>query len=578
MADSGQPPRRRLVPWNPEETGPDGSAPPPLPPDRQPRGRPPLKWIALGVAVLVLALLVWRVVAVLPEFLPERAEREVPAETPPEGEEGAAAEPPPTGERSDARTARDHARALRDAVRMEAAGSPREGALLEIERYFVRAERAEDRRAYAEAEAEYRRAVRELEALRGDVSAWRAAREGIAELEDNLREVQVEEAFEADALREVREGLSRARTSMEIGRYGEAANLAASATARLAEARQSAAGRLEAEVSRGQRALAEGDGATAIEAFDRVLALDPAHEAAAVGRQRAETIEEVSARMREGRRLEERGDLRGALAAYGAAADLDEYAVDARQAVSRVRRALRDKAVEDGFREVAQLIEADRWDEAERRLRDLRGEYPEDNRIAGRMEAFAEERRLNRVRVALIAAREAESAREWERARGIYRDLIDTGVDRSEVIEGYERTGRVLRAKQAFAINIRIAREAADRGDYQDAITRFNAAMEQKPDYVDLTTEQVALQSFLEQQSRPVPVTFISDGRTLVSYIGPMNRSPAVMEREQTVELLPGRYRIRGARMRFRPVEFELLVRGDEPPGPVRVIAHERER
>ena len=575
MADSGQPRRRRLVPWNPEEAGPEGGAPRPPPPS--PGGRSPLKWVLLAVAALVLAVLVWRVVVALPEFLPDRAQEEAPADpvpqpVPPD------VEPPPTGDRSDARAARDHARALRDAVRLEAAGSPQEGTLLDIERHFVRAERAEERRAYAEAQSEYRRAVRELEELRRGVAAWRAARDGIDALEENLRDVRLVDAFEADALREVREGLSRARAAMEIGRYGEAANLAKSAAARLAEARQSARGRLEAEVARGQRALAEGDAAAAVEAFDRVLDLDPANEAAGIGRQRADTIEEVNARMREGRRLENAGDLRGALAAYAGAADLDEYAVDARQAVSRVRRALRDQAVEDGFREVSRLIKADRWDEAEQRLRDLRAEYPEDNRIARRMEAFAEERRLNRVRVALIAAREAESAREWERARSIYRDLIDTRVDRPEVIEGYERTGRVLRAKQAFAINIRIARDAADRGDYQDAITRFNAAMERKPDYVDLTPEQEQLQRFLEQQSRPVPVTFVSDGRTLVSYVGPMNRSPAVMEREETVELLPGRYRVRGSRSRFRPVEFELLVRGDEPPGPVRVVAHERDR
>ena len=576
MADPGQPPRRRLVPWNPEEAGPEGGAARP-PPSPSPRGGGPLKWIALAVAVLVLALLVWRVAVVLPEFLPGRAQTETPAEPVPEPDP-AIDGPEPTGDRSDARALRDQARALRDAVRLEAAGFPGEGALLDIERYFVRAERAEERRAYAEAESEYRRAVRELEALRRKIAAWRAAYDGIEQLEEDLREAPLAEVFETDALGEVREGLSRARTAMEVGRYGEAADLAASASARLAEARQSARGRLQTVVARGQRALAEGDAATAVEAFDRVLELEPANEAAAVGRQRADTIADVHARMLEGRRLENAGDLRGALAEYAGAADLDEYAADARQAVSRVRRALRDEAVEDGLREVARLIEADRWEDAEQRLRDLRAEYPEDNRLARRMEAFAEERRLNRVRVALVAAREAESAREWERARRIYRDLIDTGVDRPEVIGGYERTGRVLRAKQAFAINIQIAREAADRGDYQDAITRFNAAMEQKPDYVDLTPEQEQLQRFLEQQSRPVPVTFVSDGRTLVSYIGPMNRSPAVMEREQTVELLPGRYRIRGSRPRYRPVEFEILVRGDEPPGPVRVIAHERER
>lgn len=575
MADSGKTPRRRLVPWNPEDAGSEGSASPP--PPRRPGGGVSRKWIVLGAALVLVGALAWRIIVVLPEFLPDRAETEAPVGTSPDFDPSSP-ESPPTGERGDARAARDHAVALRDAVRREAVGFPGEGALLEIERNFVRAERAVERRDYAAAEAEYRRAVRDLENLRGKVSAWRAAGEAIGQLEEDLLEVRVVEAFEADGLDAVREGLSRAEAALEIGRYGEAAQLAAATQDRLTEARRAAMERMEAEVARGQRALAKGDEAAAVEAFERVLELAPTHEAAVVGRQRADTIAEVSVRMERGRRLEAAGDLRGALAEYAEAADLDEFAVDARQGVSRVRRALRDEAVEDGIREVNRMVKSDRWEEAEQRLRDLRAEYPEDDRINRRLGVFAEERRLNRVRVALIAAREAESAREWERARGIYRDLIDTGVDRPEVVQGYERTGRILRALQAFAVNMRLAREASKRGDYQDAITRFNAAMERKPDYVDLSAEDAELERFLRLQSVPVPVTFISDGRTLVSYTGPMNRSPAVMGSEQTVELLPGRYRIRGSRMRHVPVEFEILVRGDQPPPPVRVVARERER
>lgn len=564
------------MPWNPEDAGPDATGSP-SPPPRRPGRRGSRKWIVFAAAFVLLGALAWRVIVVLPEFLPDRSAAEAPAAEFSDPD-ASSTESPPTGERSATRAARDHAEALRDVVRREGAGFPGEGALLEIERNFVRAERAAERRDYAAAEAEYRRAVRGLENLRGKISAWRAAKEAIGQLEEDLRDVRVLEAFEADGLTAVRGGLASAGAALEIGRHGEAAQLASAAQARLAEARQAAMDRMEAEVARGQRALAKGDKATAIEAFERVLELDPTREAALVGRQRADTIAEVSARMERGRRLEAAGDLHGALAEYAEAAGLDAFAVDARQGASRVRRALRDEAVEAGIRAVNRMVGANRWEEAEQRLRELRAEYPEDDRLKRRREVFAEERRLNRVRVALIAAREAESAREWERARGIYRDLIDTGVDRPEVVQGYERTGRILRALQAFTVNLRLAREASERGDYQDAITRFNAAMERKPDYVDLTAEDAELERFLRMQSVPVPVTFLSDGRTLVSYMGPMNRSPAVMGSEETVELLPGRYRIRGSRMRYVPVELEILVRGDRPPPTVRVVARERER
>ena len=533
-------------------------------------------WIIL--ALLAFALLGWRVIVVWQEFVAEEQKEETVAGPTQDADLREQERPPPTGDRTGMNAARERASALRSTARSEAVSVTDSGALLDIERLFVQAERAAEGRNFAEAERLYRTAEQSLEELLETIRLERSARSVVEVLEKALAADVAVATFFAQPLRSVRDQLSEAQAALAAGRYGHADSIAQEAHEAFSNLQERASTEVERLVRAGQQALAEGEADRAKEQFEAVLKANPDDERARIGLRRSETIERVRRWIVEGDELEAAGDFKGALAAYQEASELDPYSVEAAQKALRVARAVVDDEVDEGLAGVDRLQEEGRWDEAKQRLHALVGTFPDHQRLVDRVEQFERERRQNQVRQSLIAARTAEHGRDWERARQLYEDLIALGIDRAEVIDGLERTGRVMRALQAFNFNMHAATVAAEQFEFQEAITRFNEAMAHKPDYLELSSVQAELERSLTIQSQPVAVSFETDGRTLVSYFGPMNRAPAAMGRAETIELLPGRYRVRGTRRGYRPVEFELVVRADQAMDRIRVVAAERER
>ncbi len=574
MSEPDERKTHRLVHWDPHaDASTPGSRPPPPPP---PRRRYTRLWLIL--LFLGLLLLGWRMLVVWQEVSAE-AEQAEPGDGQvsemhlPEGER-----PAPTGDREGMQAARERASLLRSTARIEAANRADSAALLNIERLFVQAERAAEGRDFAGAEHLYRTAEEDLNELLATIRSERSARLGIEALEKALAADSAVAALFADELASVFSQLREAQTALAAGRSLDADSTAKRASQDFSELQEAAVSELDRLVRTGQVALSEGEAAKAKQVFETVLEANPDDERARIGRLRSETIEAVRHLIAEGDALSAVGNLQGAFAAYQAAAELDSYSVEATQKATRMARARVDAEVDAGLAQVDRLQEEGQWEEAKQQLQALVDAFPDHRALADRMNRFEQDRRQNQIRQSLIAARIAEESRNWERARQLYEDLVALGIDRPEVIDGLERTGRVMRALQAFHFNMRAATAAAEQFEYQEAITRFNEAMANKPDYLELSSAQADLEGFLTAQSQPVAVRFETDGLTLVSYFGPMNRAPAAMAREASIELLPGRYRVRGTRRGYRPVEFELVVRADQTMDRVRVVANERER
>lgn len=580
MSEDGPAKRRKILHWDPtvapgapaSAASSGGAAPPPAPGGPPPRRRP---WVWVGLVALVAfgAWFGWRVHTVLQEW-PEEGEvtvvdspdTPVPESPPPSSPPRAAAEA--------ARTAAESA--LQNARRQIAGGSGAER-LFALERSFADGDRALGRREWDAATARFT-AVREgVQRLLSDMRAETEAEALIENFDERYAAARVARAYNPQGLQSAVDLHRRAEEAYRAARFVEARDRAREALAALEAAAAAAQTQLDNALRSGRQALAEGDGPRAQEIFQRILQRLPDEEAAVIGERRAATIADVLLLLSRAQAEEAAGDLPNARTIYARALELDPLAADAQQALSRIDRKLEDQAVTEALARVASLQQAGRWDAAEAEIDALRQRYPANGRVRERAEAFAADRRAARLQISLRAAREAEIANEWSRARQIYLDLFALGFDRPEVVGGIERTGTVLRAEQAFHFNVNAAATAAANHDYQEAISLFNNALANKPGFVSLTMEQEALRELLDRQSRPVPVRIETDGRTLVGYTGPQNRAPAIMGRSEVVELLPGRYRMRGAKARYRSVDVEVIVRAGEPTPVVRLIPTERQ-
>jgi len=169
---------------------------------------------------------------------------------------------------------------------------------------FEEAQRALQRKDAQDVLAELLAYQSELDAL--DVAVW-----GQQDYEASLEQASIGDAYYRA------QDFVLARESYENGREG------------LSSLIDSIPSVLELLLSEAERLLIGLDSAQALTKYTLALLLDPENDLAQIGEQRALTLDEVSALLREADDLVEDGDLQQALANYRKVLDLDSYNEDA---------------------------------------------------------------------------------------------------------------------------------------------------------------------------------------------------------------------------------------------------------
>lgn len=113
------------------------------------------------------------------------------------------------------------------------------------------------------------------------------------------------------------------------------------------------------------------------------------------------------------------------------------------------------------------------------------------------------------------------------------------------------------------------AEQLLAKAEFQLGIRTYNRAMAAKPAHVPVTERAKVLQAALAAQSKPVDVTFASDGQTWVSVTNVRAPSKFVTS---AVKLLPGNYHFMGRRKGVCDVMIEIAVRHDSSLPPITVV------
>lgn len=113
------------------------------------------------------------------------------------------------------------------------------------------------------------------------------------------------------------------------------------------------------------------------------------------------------------------------------------------------------------------------------------------------------------------------------------------------------------------------AEQLLAKAEFQLGIRTYNRAMAAKPADFPVTERVKQLQAALAAQSKPVDVTFASDGQTWVSVTNVRAPSKFVTS---AAKLLPGNYQVIGRRKGYRDVTIEIAVRDDASLPPITVV------
>ena len=307
--------------------------------------------------------------------------------------------------------------------------------------------------------------------------------------------------------------------------------------------------------------------------FNEILAAQPDNELAKRNLERAKNIDIFVPLFQKAKDLEKDGELEEALEAYTKAFELDPHSARAQQGKVRVARRIERERFETFESTGKEAEEAGDWDLAIENYEEAVKAFPDEEDFQEALKRSQEEGLLAKVNTGLDSAFNFEEEYEWSKARDQFNEVLNLDRENEEALDGLLRTGNMIRILIRYDNLLEDSRELAQRGEFQKAIADFNQAMAMKPSYLPLDASAQQLQKMLRQQTTPVIVEFISDGKTFVSVSGYEIIGQFESHRRK---FLPGNYRILGRRKGYRNVVLEVRVRSGKQLQPIKVICYQR--
>ncbi|MBM3853288.1 MAG: hypothetical protein FJ399_09040 [Verrucomicrobia bacterium] len=423
---------------------------------------------------------------------------------------------------------------------------------------------------------EYARAFEVISALNQDIDAFTKnvkikgeAKQGYDKILLRIKDLEIARTLAPAALEAAFEAAGAGRQLLNDGNFTGAKKVFDRGEAELAKAERALADFVRENLLVGQRALSKGEKEEAKRAFQAAMEKSPGNDVATKGLQRAENIDRVYALLQQGERLEKERRYAEASESFKKAFALDAQSAAAQEGQARTARLEKETKFAAAKAAADEALKARDWSKAIAELQNALKVYPQKADVMAQLKAARESAHREAVQKSLARGFEYEKAYQWGEAREAYNETLQLDPDHAEAKEGYTRAGGIIRALLQYYKYIEAAEQLANKADFQGAIRRFNQAIDNKPAYLALSDQVQQLQVLLTSQSRPVEVTFNSDGNTWVQIV---NVRPPQKFETMPIRMYPGDYEVIGRRKGYRDVTMLLQVRNGTPP-PVVTVA-----
>ncbi len=357
-----------------------------------------------------------------------------------------------------------------------------------------------------------------------------------------------ETAAEADRL------LAEHQNKQAAAKYQEAItalkSLQASRPALLADA-----------LTAGTRALAEGNGETAIKFFTRALALDPASDEARRGLDRAKNIDQIMALYAEAQAAQEKDELKAAEDILSRIRTLDREFQPAVSALVLVRAKLEEQAFNGAMAGFVQALTEKRSKAARAYLDRAEKLRPQSSMVRDGKKQLQQLAALQTLRRLQSQYGKAVTSENWAQARDICRQALQVDPRAAFAQAGLEKAKKRLaldRAMQAILDDpLRLQEKAVLAQARQTVAVAGNVPAPGSR----LKRQLTDVAALLAVADRPVEVVLQSDNATeIVIYrVGKIGRF-----NQKIVRLRPGHYTVVGSRPGFRDVRREFEVRAND--------------
>jgi tetratricopeptide (TPR) repeat protein len=441
--------------------------------------------------------------------------------------------------------------------------------LVLIEKAFLGGEELLAAQNYRAAYAHFTALGREIDAFGEEVKLKQSTQTAYDEVLVRMREVDRARSLASAEFETAFASAGAGRQFFLDGSFAMARKQFDAAFAALDRADQALKAFVDESIRQALTAVAAGEKATALAAFQSALEKDPSNEVALQGLKRAEVADRVRALILQGEAYEQRKEHALAAESFGKAFELDGFSAVAQQGKSRNERLQRETELNAALAEATQHRDAGEWPKAIAAYERALKVNPQDATVTKLLAEARETAHREAVKTALGKAMAYEDKYEWEQARGAYHETMELDPNHAEAKDGYFRTGKMIRTLMQYNKLVDIAESHAQRAEFQLAIRSFNEAMAIKPAYLALTDRVSQLRNVLTLQSKAVDVTFRSDGNCWVSI---SNYKMLGKITSTTIKMLPGDYEIVSRRKGYQDVLLMLQVRNGSTPPVVNVV------
>ena len=327
------------------------------------------------------------------------------------------------------------------------------------------------------------------------------------------------------------------------------------------------------QIARIENALNTNDIDVALSSLEQLQTLNPEHPQIPPLQQKVSTLQSLQAELANLDALVAERQFKAALSGYdrliaahpGVAFLSEQRAVAERQFIDFQVRPIIAKAerlYEEGALEESLL----QFKQAQRLL-------PNDPTVQEAIEIIEQTLRERMIVQKLDLAYAAYENRNWKRARTLYGEVLSLDPNHPEAQQGHKRATEWAIRMIQYETWMEQAQQAYSAGRMPEAINRFNQGIAIKPDSLELTPAQQAMQQDLARQAEKVTVRIRSDNKTYISVIGKL---PPERFKTKELELYPDVYTFKAQRSGYREVEKSVAINANNAENVVDVRCTER--
>lgn len=351
--------------------------------------------------------------------------------------------------------------------------------------------------------------------------------------------------------------LATADAAFANGDFGSAKSGYEAAGSKLDDLDRSRPRRLNEALARGGAALDQYDALTASDQFEIALALDPGNEAAQTGTARAEIIERLAQLLARARESARNGDWIAARQWYQQAVALAPWAADAQQGLQSVVAELEAMRFRELMSTALAAIDSGQFAAARESLSAASALAPGSPDVADarrRLHLAVQKRQITAHR---NKADKLVQAEHWHEAAREFDAVLAIDPQAQFAVQGLAESRRLAQLNDQLDSYVHKPERLQSLQPRINARTLLDssASIENKGPRLQQKYQQLA--ALVELAETPVPVDFASDGMTdvTINRVGGLGKFG-----ETTINLLPGRYVVRGERVGYRDVRLELTV------------------